>query len=461
MDIVIVITYFIIVLAIGITVSYKESLEGYFVNNRKTKLHLLIFTIISTGVGGGAIIGLVSMAYEKGILAFIFGILFAIGLFLTAILSGTIKKIGDKYKCHTVSDFLAIRYSIKCKLAGGIVYLSTALFIMAAQFLALSTFIHGLLGWSSLISILVSVSIVVIYTSLSGLRGVFYTDFIQFFIIVIAFIFILTPIIINKAGGLTALRTLPPEYFKIDNESWKLIIGGFIFLVPAFTMGMDFWQRIFAADSIKTAKKSFLISAIIAIPIYLVITLIGMYAHILLSNKYPLLSSEMASVQIIKFALPVGLRGLCLAAFISVLMSTADSMLMVASTVLLKDFYLVFKKKDIYPELLLRNSRYLTFFIGLFSLCLAIIVPNIINLIIMAISYLSILLPSIIGGFFWNRSNTKASFYSIILGFIIAVIFIFINPRFAFIPATLTSFIIFISFSYIFKHSIEEKVNVL
>ena len=167
----------------------------------------------------------------------------------------------------------------------------------------------------------------------------------------------------------------------------------------------------------------------------------------------------MASVKIALFALPAGLLGLCVAAFLSALMSTADSMLMVASTVILKDFYPLLQKNA--PARHIKQSRIITFFIGIVGLAIALLVPNIFNLIVMAISYLSILLCSIIGGFFWKRANSRAAFYSITSGFIFALILIFKIPRFAFIPAILLSIIIFISFSFIFKHSPEEKIELL
>ncbi|MCK4777812.1 MAG: hypothetical protein KAS39_05485, partial [Actinomycetia bacterium] len=400
---------------------------------------------------------------EKGIITFIFGLCFSGGILLTAIISGHIKKIGDKYQCYTVSDYLAIRYSNKCKIAGGIIYFFVSLFLMAAQFVALSTFIHILLGWSILLSTIVSALIIIVYTSISGIKGVFYTDFIQFIILSSIFIFVLVPLIINKSGGFVSLKALPPSYFKLTSKDILFIIGAFIFLVPSISMGMDLWQRIFAADSVKTARNSMIIAALISIPFFAVITLIGMFSKILLPGIVP----KMASVKIALSVLPKGLLGLCLAAFMSALMSTADSMLMVASTVLLKDFYPFLKKKDS-PLLIKKNStqnikhvRFVTFFVGVIGLLVALAIPNIFNLIVMAISYLSILLPSIIGGFFWKRSNSKAAFYSITIGFISALILIFKIPRFAFIPATLLSIIIFISFSFIFKNSPEEKIALL
>ena len=457
MDLAIIIIYFLVILSIGIYVSRNESLEDFFVNSRKTKPLLLIFTIISTILGGGVTVGLVAMAYEKGIIAFVFGLCFSMGILFTALIAGQIKRIGDKYKCYTVADYLAIRYSNNCRLAGGVIYFFVALFLMAAQFIALSTFIHVLLGWSVLLSTIVSALIIIIYTSISGLKGVFYTDFIQFIISSSIFMFILLPLIIGKSDGFSGLKSLPSFYFKMAPKDILFIIGGILFLMPSISMGMDLWQRIFAAESVKTARKSMIAAALISIPFFIIITLIGMFAKILLPDIVP----KMASVRILVYALPRGLLGLCLAAFLSALMSTADSMLMVASTVLLKDFPSFSKKKSLSEMNLLRKGRFITFIVGIIGLIIALAIPDIIGLIVMAISNLSILLPAIIGGFFWKRSNSKAAFYSVVSGFITILVLMFKIPRFAFVPATLCSIIIFVSFSFIFKNSPDEKVNIL
>jgi len=457
MDLIIIIIYFTVILAISILISQKESLEDFLINSRNTKMLFLIFTIASTILGGGATVGLVAMAYEKGIVAFILGLCFSLGILLTALLSKSIKKIGDRYQCYTVSDYLGIRYSKNCQIISGIIYFLVALFLMSAQFLALSTFIHVLLGWSLFLSLTIAAAIIIIYTSISGLKGVIYTDFIQFLILFSIFLFILFPSIWIKNNGLAALKTLPVSYFLIKQKDMIFIIGSLLFLVPSISMGMDLWQRIFAAKNIKTARNSIIIAGIVSIPFFAIIALIGMYTKIELPNIKP----EMASVKIIKQILPPGLLGLCLAAFLSALMSTADSMLMIASAILFRNFLPFISKKENSLKKLLSRGRYITLLVGGIGLAVAMAIPNVIGLIVMAISNLSILLPAILGGFFWKKSNSKASFYSILVGFVITLALSFKIPKFAFIPAMIISLIIFVSFSFIFKHNREEKINIL
>ena len=88
----IIIIYLVVMLIIGLVVGKRENLEGYLVNNRKTKTLLLIFTIVSTGIGMGTFLGISSAAYQTGISYGITIILASIlAVFLIALFAPQIK----------------------------------------------------------------------------------------------------------------------------------------------------------------------------------------------------------------------------------------------------------------------------------------------------------------------------------------------------------------------------------
>ena len=84
LDISIIVVYLIAIFIFGLYLSRKEGSEGYFVNNRKTKLIFLIFTSLSTSIGAGTVLGVASAGFQTGIsfgIIFIwFGILKPLGL---------------------------------------------------------------------------------------------------------------------------------------------------------------------------------------------------------------------------------------------------------------------------------------------------------------------------------------------------------------------------------------------
>jgi len=66
-DWIIIIAYLATMLLIGFLVGRRETVEDYLVNSRRTKPYLMIFTIISTNVGMGTLIGISSASYSTGI----------------------------------------------------------------------------------------------------------------------------------------------------------------------------------------------------------------------------------------------------------------------------------------------------------------------------------------------------------------------------------------------------------
>src|SRR3972149_10226576 len=97
LDIGIIFVYVLVMLGIGFFLGRKEDSEGFFVNNRKTKTFLLIFTALSTSVGAGSILGVASAAYTTGIsFGLSFAILSLLGWMLIAWLAPRIKSFGAK-----------------------------------------------------------------------------------------------------------------------------------------------------------------------------------------------------------------------------------------------------------------------------------------------------------------------------------------------------------------------------
>ena len=88
-------------------------------------------------------------------------------------------------------------------------------------------------------------------------------------------------------------------------------------------------------------------------------------------------------------------------------------------------------------------SRWVTFVLGVIGLTVALVVFNIVHLSIEAVSFYVALLPAIVFGFYWKKATSAAALWSIILGFITIVVFLFIDPIQAFIPGLIVSFITF------------------
>lgn len=191
--------------------SRKESLGAYFLNKRKTGLWLMTFSTVATIVGAGATVAIVAEVFNTGIsygLALLMS--FVIGIFILGFVAKKIKSIGDKYKAHTIVDFFSKRFDAKNKVLTGILQLFLLIIWISIQAIAIASLASVLVGINYHVALFLSAAIVILYTSIGGLKIDIITDFIQFWIIFGVFI-IFSVIAYSHVGGLSGLLAQLPS----------------------------------------------------------------------------------------------------------------------------------------------------------------------------------------------------------------------------------------------------------
>lgn len=457
-DLAIVAGYLVILLLIGFFVSRKQDMEGYFVNNRKTKTLMLLTATISTSIGAGAIIGIVSVSYQSGIgmgIAFFTAIL--LGWLLVAFLAKKIKTFGDKKKALTLGDFYAERYSKHTRITVASILVVVTFIWMAVQFVAMGNMLSVLTGLNFKIALFVAAVVTITYVTFGGIRSDFYTDSIQFWIMLLVFI-MLIPLGLSHIGGISALSSLPSSHFGLFTFAGPVVFFGAMLLgIVNALVGMEVWQRIYSATNEKTAKKSLLLAAAINPLFYLAATLLGLIAAVAFTGIH----GDTALFKLMEITLPVGLLGIGMVSLLAVLMSSLDSSIVKLSAIIAKDFYKTLIKPAATTKEMLKLGRLVGFGAGIIALIIAYISPNIIQLAIYALTLSLVFAPTLLGGFFWKRATAKAAIWSIIIGFTTALILIPLFKEQAFVPAMATSAIIFVVLSYSTKHSTTENVELM
>lgn len=446
-DSIIVVIYLIVMLTVGFLVGRKEDLEGFLVNNRKTKTMLLIFTIVSTAVGMGALIGISSAAYETGISYGLSAILAGfLGLLFVALFAPKIKRFGDEHKAHTIGDWFGIKYSNKNRLLVSIVVLIAYFFYLALQFVGVSGLIHVATGFDFQIALIISSLVTIAYVAFAGIKSDFYTDAVQFFVMVFVLFFVLVPASIKDLGGLSFLAELPAKYFDpFAFGGIGFFFGILILGLPMLLVGMDFWQRIYAANDEKEARKVFIWSSLLMIVFLVPAIIIGLAASQLLTGINP----DFVLFELMKQKLPIGILGLGIAGVLATAMSTIDSMILVGSATILKDIHKTFINPKLTEKQMLKMGRIYTVGFGILGLIVAFLIPNIIQLNIIGASTLMVFSPAVIGGFIWKEATAKGSFWSILIGVLATFALLPVMPKTSFLPGTLLSLILFILVSKI------------
>ena len=155
--------------------------------------------------------------------------------------------------------------------------------------------------------------------------------------------------------------------------------------------------------------------------------------------------------------LPVGLLGLGYAGILAAIMSTVDSMIIVSSASVLKDFHMSRNPKA--PEANnIKYARLLTVLFGFLGLATAYVWPDITSLVLLAVFIIICMVPSLLAGMFWKRTTEKAAFFSILLGFLVLLAFLPVNPKIAWAPSLIVSALTILVVSKLTKHSKSETV---
>lgn len=457
-DLTILICYLGGILIFALVISRGSNLEGFLVNDRRTKSVFIVFSIVSTNVGAGTYAGIASAGYQSGISYAFMGVLVAIvGFGIVAWLAPRVKRFGDRWQAHTLGDFYLVRYGSASKSFVAVINLVVFIFFLASQFLAMSALLKvwtGLgMGWT----LAFATGCLILYTAIAGVKSDIYTDFIHFLVMVVTIFGIMFPFIWNRAGGYESIRSnLPDSYFDIAAfGGWGFLIGAVIFGAPVLFVSMDIWQRLYATTSPKAARYTLLIAGALNIPLLAIPALIGIAAK---ASNMVLDNPDFVLFEVMKSSLPTGALGLALAGALAAFLSTANTMIMVITATILKDFIFPVWKGKISDVKLLRVGQIISIVVSLSGLLFAVLMPSIVRLSLNSFFTLMVLIPSVLGGFFWKRATSKAAAVSVGAGAIVTWGLLPFLPQMAFMPGFLVSLLSFIIVSFLTSHTRSERV---
>ncbi len=440
------ILYFALMLLVAWYFSRKEALETYFLNNKKTSLWLMTFSTAATIIGAGAVVSVVSETYNSGIsYGIVLPISFVFGLIILGLMAKKIKAVGDKYEAYTLVDFFHKRFDLKNKILSGIIQLFLLVAWVAIQAIAIASLASVLIGVNYQIALFLAAAVTILYTTIGGLKIDIITDFIQFWIIFLMFI-VMAFIGYNQVGGISnLLSNLPVGHlnpFAFGGIIWAvggILLAGFLYLGNSSR-----WQLIFSAENQETAKKSFFLAIPFVVLIGIFALFFGLVASVLLSG----IKQDTAIFSLMYNILPTWLIGAGFAAILAVIMSSVDSLLIGGSTIIYRE---VFKRKELSNKKELFYARLITALFGLLGFFVAFMIPNIVTLTLF-VTYLAITFaPPIFAGLYSKKTSANASFYSLLIPFLILVTLFTVIGKNIFVLTGLSGILIILFYDKVFK----------
>jgi solute:Na+ symporter, SSS family len=422
--------YVIAMLSIGFFFFKKnKDTDDYFVGGRKMGSWHIGLSVVATDVGGGFSIGLGGLGFILGLAGSWMLFTGLIGAWLSAVvLIPKVFRLSERHRFYTFPQIFRHFYGKEVAILAGIIsaigYMGfTSSQILAGAKLASASFVN-----LDMQTALIAMGIItIVYTVLGGLKAVIYTDTIQWILLMSGLILIGIPLSYFSIGGLQAITAaLGPEFFSMRNVTWQTIVNWAITIIPIWFVGMTLYQRIYASNSEKQAKKAWFIAGIFEWPFMAFMgVILGLFSRVALQQGmfeylgYTALGDidpEMGLPLLLRTILPVGLMGLMMSAYFSAIMSTADSCLMAASGNVLTDILgRLFKLPE--GKNILRLSQILTLTIGVFALFLATAMQNVLKLMLYSYAFMvSGLFVPVLAAFYTKNPSKIAAFLAMLLG---------------------------------------------
>jgi SSS family solute:Na+ symporter len=230
-----------------------------------------------------------------------------------------------------------------------------------------SLLLYSFLPWNISIIIIFIGIVTIAYTMLGGMEAVIWTDVMQSAIMIIGILFCavsLTVAVFSKPDYLiqTAFDANKFSLGSLDlsltsRTVWVMIIYGLSENLRNLIADQNYVQKYVSVGTESEAKRSVWIAMLIYIPLTAVFLYIGTTLFAYYSSGGAELAPEITKGDqifpyFIATQLPIGLKGLIIAAIIAAAMSTVDSALNCSATVLLLDFY----KRYFNPHVNEKNS---------------------------------------------------------------------------------------------------------
>jgi len=438
-DYVIIAVYLIGTVALGLAIGWKfESGRDFFLAGRSLPWWAVGLSLVASDIGGTDIIGVGGAAFRHGISAANFEWIGCVPAMIVA--AFVFIPVFYRMGIYTIPEFMEKRYNSKVRLAFAVCWLAFMACNLGIMLFASAKMLNILLGWSATYSILLTAILVGIYTFSGGLKAVVYTDTIQCAVMIGGCLLVLI-LGLNDLGGwgnmMTKINSLGERtahhgdlIIPADRDSpfvWPGIFFGLaLILSPAYWIGNQaIVQRSLGAKNVFQAQAAFVWGSLLKIIIPVIIVIPGLIAL----AKFPdLQDGDHAFPTLVARVLPAGARGVFLAAFIAALMSSIDSYLNSASTVITNDFYLRYRNPGATDRQLLNMGRGCTVVLMVWAVLFAFWIlkagegtPIYAIFQTLLAFFQGPALAVILCGFFWKRANGVGALAGFLSGVAMAV----------------------------------------
>jgi SSS family solute:Na+ symporter len=429
----------------------------YLVAGRSLPAIVLVFTLLSSWIGSGSLLGGAENAYKHGYVA----LWQAAGGWFGLLLIYFIAPRARKFAQFTIPDLLEARYNQAARVLGVIAILLTYTAITSYQFIGGGDILHLIFPdtISPILGRYILAAFVILFTAIAGMSSVAYMDL---FIGLLATgtLTLALPVLVHTAGGWHAVHAaLPATHFQFFGDL-RPIQALELFLPTCLLLlgNQSMYQKFFSAKSEKDATRAvigWIIGTIILESVIVSIAVTG-------SALFPTGEVHDRPREILAYCGLHGFSGgspalallgaLLMGAIFAKIISTANNWLFSPATNLVNDIFVRYIKPTASNKQILIVSRLMVVLLGLWSLFQSLGTESVLKKALYAYTiYSAALTPVILAAFFWKRATASAAVASIAVGTLVTVTWdtafihhtlpAIISDRDAIFPALLASLI--------------------
>lgn len=456
------------------------SISNYFLGDQSLKGFVLAMTLVATYGSVSSFVSGPGLAWQYGLGWVVFAAPQIItGFLVLGVLGKKLALVSRRISAVTVIDVLRARYrSDRVALVLSLAVLIFFFTMMIGQFIGGAQIFAQAAGIDYVDGLLLFGAVVVFYTSFGGFRAVAITDAVCAVLMLLG-MFLLADSISMQAGGLSAIMERLAQVHGVDGKAGALLEPTSAGALP-LSLLFSAWilvgfgtvalpqsaVRCMAYRSTKDLHLAMLIGTVVCGALMIGMTLLGVLARGVIDD--PVLfggNTDALIPYLIANHMSPLMAGLTLIGPLAATMSTVSSLLIAASSAVIKDI-LVHECPSLAGDSkrLYRYSRLVTLVLGGAALIFAIEPVDVIvwiNMFAFGGLEIAFLWPLVLG-LFWSRATAQGALASVIVGLVIyialGVFKVDLLGWHAIVPSILLSLLVFVGVSLLSKAHRKDPV---
>ena len=418
--------YLFTLIALGVYKSVTIKTQADFaVAGRSLTPWVLVGTMLATWIGTGSILGNAGKTYEMGIAALMLPLGGVFGIYLLTKIAGKVRA----FEKFTVPEILGDRYGSEARILSVIALVIAYMVIVSYQYNAggavLTTILTDANGEPLITAqtgTIIAAVFIIAYTMLAGLVSVAYTDVGNGIIMTVS-LMIAFPILWMKAGGWSGMEVAfanmgQPEKMQFFGRYSTMDIINFC--LPSFLLVLgdaNMYQRFFASKDAEGAKKA---TTYLVVFVLIIELLIISSAWVSSSMIVDAANGKHVLIYAAHQLLPPFLGAIMMTTIVGIIISTADSFLLVPATTLMRDVYLQYVDKNANEKKIVLLSRLMVLVLGIIAYIVSLGFANSAGFFEKALYaytiYGAAITPVLVAALFWKKASKVGAIISIIAG---------------------------------------------